>query len=113
MYCLFEDDEPKDNFVTGLGILHNFGFHPQRLEECRYDVYDYLSQLPHTFRKDGGGGWSFLEACVTSDGVQWGEHANMEQLFALGCALKLAEPLLLRERWAMLPGSVPYFVLNL
>lgn len=72
-----------------------------------------LSELPKEFKKESGGGMSFLNACNTSKGEQWtGEHAKMEQLFALGIASGMVECLLPRELWSSLPGGVPYYVVT-
>lgn len=110
--CLFKDEEIKDGtpeYVAVKGIMHQFGFHPERLESHREDVRQLLSQLPESFLESKGGGHSFINACVTQDGTQWGEHMNMEQLFVLGVGLELA-------RGFELPGMsdadmpVPYFV---
>ena len=115
MSCLFKEGESHENYVDAPGIIHHVGFHPERLKEAKEDVIDYLSQLPKEFfskEKGGEGGWSFLNACYTRNGVHWGEHIHMEQLFQLGCALGLCECLLPREMWKILPGGVPYYVIK-
>jgi hypothetical protein len=71
-----------------------------------------LNELPSSFKKDIGGGWSFLQACETKDGVQWGEHRNMEQLFVLGMALGKVRYCLPRDLWQVLPGGMPYLVIE-
>ena len=110
--CLFREDEPRDSAVLVEGItVGKFGLHPDRLESYRPAVEQWLACLPKTFRRSGdgsGGGWSFLQACMTDDGTQWGEHHNMEQLFVLAIGLGLAEWQLPRNTWAMLPGGMPY-----
>jgi len=110
--CLFNEGEPTENHVKAEGILANVGFHPERLESHREEVKAMLAQLPEQFHSDKGGGWSFLQACETSEGVQWGEHINMNQLFTLGIALKLASYCLPRTMWSSLPGAMPYIVVN-
>lgn len=112
--CLYKaeeitDGQPPEDCVKVEGILHNMGFHPGRLESHREDVRSMLEQLPNEFRIDGpGGGWTFLNACNRKDGVQWGEHHQMEMLFCLGIGLGLAKWLLPRDTWAVLPGGMPY-----
>lgn len=113
MACLFEEGEPKENFVLGEGVMLKAGFHPDRLSAKCEDIKGLLSQLPDDFRTSAGGGMSFLNACVTRDGKQWGEHRSMDQLLTLGVAAGLAKILLPREAWAMLPGGMPYFCVNL
>lgn len=111
MDCLFRDGESTDDAVVVEGIVSKFGFNPVRLESHREDVRALLSQLPKEFHiESAGGGWSFLNACTRSDGELWtGEHAKMEQLFALGVALDLVSCLLPREMWSALPGGMPYY----
>jgi hypothetical protein len=115
--CLFKSEEVVDGKpiiepIMGEGILNNFGFHPERLESHRIEVAEMLSQLPDNFKKTKGGGMSFLNACMTKDDRQWGEHRNMEQLFSLGYALKLVTYPLSREFWDTLPGGVPYITVD-
>jgi len=112
--CLFKDEEitggqPPADAVLVEGIVNKFGFHPERLESHRQEIYDWLKQLPHPFRETEGGGWSFLKACDDAEGQQWGEHRNMEQLFCLGMGLGLAKSQLPRDLWAALPGGMPYY----
>jgi len=112
--CLFTDDEIKDGppkqIVEVQGIISRIGFHPGRLESHREEVKALLAELEDSFHEEKGGGWSFLNACMTKDGEQWGEHQNMEQLFALGIGLKLARWVMPREMWSSLPGGMPYVV---
>lgn len=117
MDCLFRDEEvskdapePPPGAVIVDGIRHQFALHPERLESYREQVKALLAELPDNFQADKGGGWSFLQACMTKDGEQWGEHMNMEQLFVLGIGLKLAKWQLDRAVWPALPGGMPYVV---
>ena len=112
--CLFKDEEivngqPPADFVKVEGIVQTFGFHPGRLAAHRDDIKSMLEELPEPFQAKGGGGWSFLNACMTKDDVQWGEQRNVEQLLVLGIGSKLATILLPRDLWSVLPGGVPYF----
>ncbi len=112
--CLFRPDEiiedkVPDNAVLVEAIQGRFGFHPGRLQTHANEVRAWLSLLPHQFRKDGGGGWSFLNACEQADGEQWtGLHQRMDQLFALGIALGMARMLTPRDMWEIFPGGMPY-----
>ncbi len=106
--CLFRDDEDTAAAVKVKGIMQNFGFHPDRLKEHEEEIYAMLKQLPDEFQKDGGGGMTFLNACVDKNGIQWGEHRNMEQLFTLGIAIKKAIFPVPRALWSALPGGMPY-----
>lgn len=106
--CLFSRDEPTEPHVKGCGVLQDYAFHPDRLEEARADVASMLAQLDDSFKEGKGGGMSFLQACCRADGTQWGEHSDMEALFALGNALGLAKYPFPREMWPILPGGMPY-----
>ena len=115
--CLFKDTEIVDSKpivepAKGEGVINTFGFFPERLEAHKTEVEEMLSQLPDGFKKSKGGGQSFLSACFTKDNIQWGEHMNMEQLFALGQALKLVSYPLPKNMWNALPGGVPYITIN-
>ena len=107
--CLFKDDEDTAQAVIAEGIMSKFGFHPERLAAHTGDIRSMLDCLSDDFQVSGGGGMSFLNACMTKDDNQWGEHQNMEQLLALGIAIGYARILLPRNMWSVLPGGVPYF----
>lgn len=111
--CLFQDGEDTSNHIKAPGIVHPVGFHPGRLAKNKEKIVAFLSQLPTEFHKNSGGGWSFLNACMTKDGEQWGEHINMEQLFQLGEGLGMVKCQLPKEVWPALPGGMPYYVIDL
>ena len=108
--CLFRPEESTDSAILVDAVNCKFGFHPQRLELHRQQVQQWLSALPHEFRKSSGGGWSFLQACLDEDGEQWGEHKNVQELLSLGMGLGLVKCQTPRELWAVLPGGMPYYV---
>jgi hypothetical protein len=117
--CLFRPDEVREgkipeNAVMVEAIRGKFGLHPERLESHRSEVRAWLALLPRQFRKSGGGGWSFLNACDQEGGAQWtGLHERMEQLCAMGIGLNLAQFLLPRDLWEMLPGGMPFVMIDL
>lgn len=108
--CLFNEGEPHDNFVKAEGVVMTVGFHPGRLAAHDADIEEMLGELPEQFHDTKGGGWSFLNACMTKDGEQWGEHPTMDQLFQLGMAVGRVRCCFPRELWGMLPGGMPYYV---
>jgi hypothetical protein len=112
MDCLFKEDEDHTNHILVKAIMSDIGFHPQRLESHRKDVEELLDDLPVSFKQSSGGGMSFLNACVDKNGTQWGEHRNMEQLFALGMGLGIVEECAPRKMWSILPGGMPYYVIK-
>jgi hypothetical protein len=110
----FAEGKPAADTIIVEGIQGKFGFHPERLETQRGKVIEWLKLLPHQFRRNGGEGWSFLNACVQENGVQWtGLHRTVEELFCLAMGLGLAECQLPREMWSMFPGGMPYYVINI
>jgi hypothetical protein len=117
--CLFRNAELADangmpaNAVLVEGITSRMGFHKERLESHREDVCSMLSELNENFFADKGGGYSFLGACDKKNGEQWGEHRNMEDLFLLGLGLGVVKEAVSRDMWKVLPGGMPYYVINL
>jgi len=110
--CLYGDGESTGSAKIVEGVITNYGFNPDKLEESKIEIGEMLSELPDEFKKDGGGGMSFLNACMTKDGTQWGEHRNIEQLLVLGIATDQAKILMPREMWSAFPGGMPYFVVT-
>jgi hypothetical protein len=110
--CLFREGEDTSNALVGKGVITDFGFHPERIEQHRSEVAEMLAELPDQFHEDKGGGWSFLNACMDREGNQWGEHISIEGLLALGSALGMAKTLMPKEMWGIFPGGMPYFSVN-
>ena len=117
MDCLYRDDEinggaPPDGAILVEGIVGKYGLHPARINSHKDEIKTMLTELPSAFKEGSGGGWSFLNACMTESGKQWtDEHRIMEQLFVLGMASGLVKNLLPREIWGSLPGGVPYYMI--
>lgn len=109
MDCLFRDGEDTTRHVKAEGITQNFGFHPDRIASHAKEIETMLGELPESFMQSKGGGMSFLNACMDKHGDQWGEHRNMEQLFALGIGIGKVKCCLGRQFWNVLPGGVPYY----
>ena len=117
--CLFKAGElpegaktPPEGAVIVDGIISRYAFHPERLEKNRRNVASMLNDLESSFRTDGGGGMSFLSACMTRDGEHWGEHPTMGMLFALGMGLGMVSYTMPRDMWPILPGGVPYLTVD-
>lgn len=111
--CLFKEGEDTSKHVKAEGITTNVGFHPERLNGHKAEIEAMLDELADDFKKSGGGGMSFLNACNDKHGNQWtGLHQRMEQLFQLGIGVGKAELLLPREMWGALPDGMPYYVVN-
>lgn len=92
-------------------IMNTFAFHTERLQSHKEEVKEMLAELPDQFQQKEGGGWSFLNFCVTKDGKQWtGLHLRMEQLLAVSIGLGLMKIQMPRELWRAFPGGMPYIV---
>ncbi len=100
-------------YIRAEGVRGKFLFVKKKVEEKREDIRSMLSDLPDNFHKSKGGGWSFLNGCVTKDGTQWGEQRDVDDLICLGIAVGFVTFQLPREMWESLPGGVPYFVVDL
>lgn len=94
------------------GIVRNYLLSKSRLEEHRDEIVAMLHELPEQFQESKGGGWSFLSAAFDKHGDHWGEHPNMEMLFALGLGLGKVVYVMPREMWRVLPGGMPYLVIK-
>jgi len=113
MDCLFKDGEDTTNHLKSEGITNSVGFHPERVDAHKSEIFEMLLSLPKEFHEKTGGGMSFLNACNDKRGEQWtGEHRIMEQLFLLGQASGKVECLMPREMWSVLPGGMPYYVVS-
>lgn len=111
--CLFRNKKEVKSPKMVEGIRTTAGLHPRRLEEHYPDIVALCNQLPDNFKKSMGGGWSFLNLCMNSQGKQWtGDHADMEQLMVLGLAIGKIELLAPRSMWIAFPGGMPYLVVN-
>jgi hypothetical protein len=113
--CLYKNkQELSKDAVVVEGVINKFVFDPKQLEKHKERITELLGELPVQFRRDSGGGWSFLNACMTKDNKQWtGLHLRMEQLFALGMAIGKVKFQFPRSMWKILPGGMPYVVLDL
>lgn len=108
----FGGGEAPANAVMVDGIVCKYAFHPERLEQHRTDVATMLAGLDDSFMSTGGGGMSFLQACVDREGNHWAEHPTMGLLFALGMGLGLVSYTMPREMWTILPGGMPYLTID-
>jgi hypothetical protein len=107
---------PKENahndslsLIEGSGCGGTYSFIGDLLMNERETIKKMLLELPKPFMKSSHcQGWSFMEACVTREGIQWGEHINIEQLITMGNALKLVTFPFPEKMWHTLPGSMPY-----
>jgi hypothetical protein len=113
MDCLFNDGENTEPHKIGIGVMMTVGFHPQRLQENESVIIEMLNDLPDTFKKEGGGGMSFLNMCQNKEDNQWADlHQTMDELVCLGNAIGKLSFLIPREVWHSLPGGVPYLVVS-
>lgn len=113
--CLFESEQDIKDPVIVEGIMVRIGFDPAKLKVNTAAIVTALNELPNEFKSEdqgGGGGMSFLNACVDRHGNQWGEHVNMEQLFLLGTAIGKVKTPFPKSMWSALPGGMPYYVVN-
>ncbi len=111
--CLFKDGENTENHIIGEGVMSKVGFNPERLKENEPLILEMLNDLPDSFKKDGGGGMSFVNMCQDKNGNQWADmHKTMDELVCLGNASGKLNFLMPREMCSALPGGMPYIVVN-
>lgn len=101
-----------EDCIKVAGLVRNFQFHQQRLQEAKSEIDALLHELPDQFQSRSGGGWSFLNMVHDRHGEQWtGLHQTMEALACLGIGAGSAK-WLMREMADVMPGGVPYFVVT-
>ncbi len=108
--CLCSGSEPDSEIIVVEGIVSSAEFSEGKIEEHKHEILEMLLQLPEEFMASKGGGWSFLNACLTNTGSMWTSlHQVMEQLFLLGMGAELVVCLTPRDIWYAFPGGVPYY----
>jgi hypothetical protein len=112
--CLAKSCEPATLGTSAQGIAKEpVVFNSARLAAHKAEICGMFDELPANFTKNGGGGWSFLNACMDKHGRHWAEQITVAQLLALGIAVGKAEFLMpSRDMWKIMPGGMPYFVVN-
>lgn len=112
--CLANDRTSRDAIIIE-GIVHNFAFDIHKLENNRQLIVSWIKMLPSEFldlNENGGGGWTFLNLCMTKDksNVWTGLHLRCEQLYCLAAGNDLARFLFPRDMWQSLPGQMPFII---
>lgn len=111
--CKRKEDESA-GYIEISGIKNKHMLNVGRLENNRAAIVAMLNELPEQFHATTGGGWTFLNACNNRFNEQWTDfHFDMEALFAMGQALGLVSELMPREMWDVLPGGMPYYVIDI
>ena len=111
--CLFKEGEPTDKFVAASGVVGNFGFHPDRLASYKPKLAEMIGDLHPAFLKEVGGGWTFLNLCMDKNEHTWTDSQRVADEFLCLCVgNNLAQILIPRDMWSMLPGVVPYVVFS-
>lgn len=112
--CLYGDSENITDSLKVQGVVNNYAFNPVKLAHNRAKIAALLDGLPENFKKEVGGGWSFLQAVENRDGEHWAEHQTVGWLLVLGIATKQAAYILPdRNMWKIFPGNLPYFYTEL
>lgn len=115
--CFYTDDEVAEGAVENSLVIESLtmkiGLHPGRVDQHREEIKSMLEDVREKFFLNSGGGGSFLELCETKDGVQWGQHRDMESLCVLAIAASLGQWCAPQEMWMLLPGGMPYIVFDL
>lgn len=108
--CEVTDEDARYVSVEGIGAV---SFDPDRLAENHDEIVAMLDGLSTDFKRSGGGGMSFLNACMDANGEQWtGFHQTQERLFLLGMGIDRVSLLLPRDMWVALPGGMPYYIVE-
>ena len=111
--CLYRKSEDLHKALSDgkliEGVMLKVVFNTEKVEKHLQDIKDMLAQLPLEFRKEDGGGWSFLQMCNDEEGNQWtGVHKQMDALVCLGLAIDELRFCLPREMWKVFPDGMTY-----
>lgn len=107
--CLFLPSETPQNCIEAEGVRSKVFFHPERLKYNEAAIESFLNQLPDEFKE----GWSFLNMCYDKNGNLWtGEHCIIDLLITMGIAIGKLSFFIPREQWYLLPGGMPYILIN-
>lgn len=112
MNCLFKEGENTENHIVAEGVMTKVGFHTERLKEATAKIGAMVNELLDEFKPNGGGGMSFMNACMDKNGNHWAEHSTIDQLVCLGIASGKLKYLMPREMWTVLPCGMPYLVVS-
>lgn len=97
--------------TPALHIATDVMLNKQIVEDNREKIVEWINELHPNFLNTGGGGWSSLNLCMDKNEEQWtGLQMVTFQLFALASVIGLADFLLPRDMWSVLPGGMPYVV---
>lgn len=104
----------ESDYIIVYGIQNSYVYCKSSIDHRKDDIKKLLMQLPENFMKSKGGGWSFLNMCMTKDNRQWtGLHTTIEKLVCLGLVAGLCEFLVpKKELWKIFPGEMPYIVIK-
>jgi hypothetical protein len=103
-----EGSAPAHNVeVEGWLVRHTFSI--MRLQRSRETIIRMLLSLHPGFRSDEGQGGSVGAMVTRGDGNVWStDLTDIEKLVALGLASGLVTFCAPRDKWASLPGGLPY-----
>lgn len=109
--CLAESVQAATQIVDGVRIKACFD--RDKVTANRENILSMLSCLPEQFHALNGGGWTFLNMCMTADCIQWTDfHETCDNLVCLGIAIGAVKFLLTREFWQCFPGGMPYLTID-
>ena len=118
--CLFSEEEltesglPASAMVKVEAVADTYGFSQANLETVKDNIIELLMQLSESFFKGIGDGDSFSNAVRNDRGIVWTKsQVEVDQLLALGLGIGMITYSLPRDMWAILPGGMPYFTINM
>lgn len=105
----FRPESKAFNRVTVEGWLLKHTFSVPQLHRSRETIIRMLLCLPEGLRADVGRGGTVGIMAMRNDNTPWSvDMADIEKLLALGLASGLMSFCTIRDRWANLPGGLPY-----
>jgi len=106
--CLYKTPpESTESALRVEGVVMRLGFNPLAVDQHRTKIEALIEEVVPDAGYDGA---SFLSLCMARDGVQWGEHRDVDALVCLALAVGRAVVPFPREVWRFMPGGVPYII---
>lgn len=101
--CLFGDEVASGKTVIKIETVRfrEVGLNAVSVDTYRDEINELLELLPEDFMRPDGAG--FQHAYHDKNGEHWGEHIDMETLFALGLATGKVRQVNRRSDWDPFP----------
>lgn len=114
--CIAKEGDNPDEYIHTESVVRSIRdttFHKGRLNNHQEEICALLAELACDFQMDEHASISFEFAKANRYGEFWTDkNTPVDQLFQLAIAVGKAHYLLPRDKWNLLPGGMPVYVLT-